>query len=51
MDVSLVADLGKVKLKNPIVIGSGILARGLLINALRDGAAAVTTKTITLNPR
>jgi len=49
--ISLEVNLGKLRLKNPIIIASGILSRSLLINAIVDGASAVTTKTLTLNPR
>ncbi len=48
---SLSTNLCGISLKNPLVVASGILATKVLVNAMTDGAAAVTTKTITLNPR
>ncbi len=49
----LEVDLAGVKLRNPIVIASGILgiSRGLFLRLDREGAGAVTTKSVTLRPR
>ena len=48
---SLNINLCGIQLKNPVIIASGILASEVLIDSIRNGAAAITTKTITLNPR
>ena len=49
----LEVDLAGVKLRNPVVIASGILgvSRGLFLRLDREGAGAVTTKSVTFEPR
>lgn len=51
--VDLGVELGGLKLKNPLVLASGILGTspGLLKRVEEAGAAAVVTKTVTLAPR
>jgi dihydroorotate dehydrogenase (NAD+) catalytic subunit len=50
---SLSVDLGVLKLRNPIIIASGVLgvSIGLMKRAEEAGAAAITSKTTTLEPR
>lgn len=45
--------LGKITLKNPLILGSGILGvtGASLVNVAKNGAAGVTTKSISMNPR
>ena len=49
--VNLRVDVGKLSLKNPVVIASGMPSAKVLKSAMDSGAAAVTTKTITPRPR
>ncbi len=52
-DSRLIVKIGSVELSNPTILASGILgvAAGGLIRAWKDGAAAVVTKTVGLQPR
>lgn len=53
LSVNLEINLAGIRLRNPIVLASGILgvSMSLLKRVEQAGAGAVTTKTITLNPR
>jgi len=50
---NLSVNLGTLKLKNPVVVASGVLgvSIGLMRRAEEAGAAAITSKTATLEPR
>jgi dihydroorotate dehydrogenase (NAD+) catalytic subunit len=50
---SLSVNLGALQLRNPIIIASGVLgvSIGLMKRAEEAGAAAITSKTVTLEPR
>lgn len=53
MDSRLKVSIGSVELSNPTILASGVLgvASGGLIRAWNDGAGAVVTKTVGLQPR
>ncbi|MCX6821667.1 MAG: dihydroorotate dehydrogenase [Candidatus Aenigmarchaeota archaeon] len=53
MSVKLNVELAGLKLKNPIILASGILgiSKKMLLSVAKAGAGAVTTKSITIKPR
>jgi dihydroorotate dehydrogenase (NAD+) catalytic subunit len=53
MPADISVSIGNVRLKNPTILASGIadVTKKSLERAVRDGAGAVTTKSITLEPR
>jgi dihydroorotate dehydrogenase (NAD+) catalytic subunit len=51
--IDLSVDIGNLKLKNPLLLASGILNQtaGSMLKFLKNGAGGVTTKSISINPR
>jgi dihydroorotate dehydrogenase (NAD+) catalytic subunit len=51
--IDLSTNIGRFKLKNPLLLASGVLGQtaGSILKFLKNGAGGVTTKSISINPR